>query len=570
MEESRLIFRSGTLLIDLKAQVVTNKGVPVALRRKVFEVLRLLIVNRSRVVTKSELLNHAWSGSVSEDVLSGCIREIRRALSDDARNPHIIRTAFGDGYQFIAPLEEVATAPEPVAAAPAPPPHPQRWHWVVLGGIAAAIVVGLAVFVQLHRPERAAGPLAPQKEVAWWRFDETQGADILDSSGNGNGGKLVGGVRRVPGVLGSALEFDGKSGYLVGNGPGNNLPSGGIERTVSCWVRTSGLQEGDRNLFHWGTSASTPLRQNFHLFLRDGALAWGNGYGQGIVLSQAGLADGAWHHVAAVYDGPLKQSARLMLDGVQVGETSVPLLADTRLSMPWKIGTFMLGGRPFEGAIDDMRVYRSALSDARIDALRNCGSPLLRLQTPFGGVWFVPVQYSDLRVSQPDCVENGKEPFGMLQFARSGSLCQMADLRGMDMPASYGVAMTLRLGPVVTNTPNAAGPVVFAQPAGPDKASDAGYWIALSSDSTLSIRPLNARQKMLTLQHLPGFDPLREHRLAVTVRGLEVGVTLDGRNVLDWRAGSAQGHAAGIAFSSTTTPTETASQRASNIVLATN
>lgn len=75
----------------------------IALRPKTLAVLAHLASHAGRLVTKQELLDTVWAETaVGEWVLSGCIRELRRALGDDPKTPRIIETAHRHGYRFVA------------------------------------------------------------------------------------------------------------------------------------------------------------------------------------------------------------------------------------------------------------------------------------------------------------------------------------------------------------------------------------------------------------------------------------------------------------------------------------
>src|SRR5213594_2038130 len=77
---------------------------------KAFAVLRYLLDHPDRVVTKDELLREGWPDTVvSEWVLTTCIRQIRKALGEEAGAPQYIATVHRRGYRFIAPI--AATAP---------------------------------------------------------------------------------------------------------------------------------------------------------------------------------------------------------------------------------------------------------------------------------------------------------------------------------------------------------------------------------------------------------------------------------------------------------------------------
>jgi DNA-binding winged helix-turn-helix (wHTH) protein len=67
--------------------------------------LRYLVEHAERLVTKETLFQVLWPETyVSDSVLMVCIRELRKALGDEARTPRFIETVHGRGYRFIAPL----------------------------------------------------------------------------------------------------------------------------------------------------------------------------------------------------------------------------------------------------------------------------------------------------------------------------------------------------------------------------------------------------------------------------------------------------------------------------------
>src|ERR1044071_5615007 len=84
---------------------------PVPLTPKALALLEYLAARPGRLVTKQELLDAIWPGVyVADGALKVCIREIRRALGDDARTPRIIETAHRRGYRFIAAVTEVSAS----------------------------------------------------------------------------------------------------------------------------------------------------------------------------------------------------------------------------------------------------------------------------------------------------------------------------------------------------------------------------------------------------------------------------------------------------------------------------
>jgi pimeloyl-ACP methyl ester carboxylesterase/DNA-binding winged helix-turn-helix (wHTH) protein len=78
----------------------------IALAPKAFSLLQYLAGHAGRLVPKQELLDAVWPDVfVGEAVLKGTIRDVRRALGDDSREPRFIKTAHRRGYRFVAPVD---------------------------------------------------------------------------------------------------------------------------------------------------------------------------------------------------------------------------------------------------------------------------------------------------------------------------------------------------------------------------------------------------------------------------------------------------------------------------------
>ena len=86
--------------VDIGGRMIRDeRGGLVLLRPQCFEVLRILLENSDRVVSKRELMREVWPDvAVTDDSLVQCIHEIRVALRD--RNHSIIKTAQRHGYRL--------------------------------------------------------------------------------------------------------------------------------------------------------------------------------------------------------------------------------------------------------------------------------------------------------------------------------------------------------------------------------------------------------------------------------------------------------------------------------------
>ena len=101
----------------LRGRIVGNSG-PVHVEPKVMEVLVALARRPGEVIERNELLDDVWGPQgTSDEILTRCIKELRRALKDSRTEPAYIETITKIGYRFVAPVKAhvSAEAPEPVA-----------------------------------------------------------------------------------------------------------------------------------------------------------------------------------------------------------------------------------------------------------------------------------------------------------------------------------------------------------------------------------------------------------------------------------------------------------------------
>lgn len=117
--------------LDLERMSLIGPAGRVDLRPKSFEVLRYLAEHAERIVAKDELLKAIWPDViVTEDSLTQCISEIRRAIGGEAQA--LIKTVPKRGYMLdvpVGPPAQPATPPPPAEndkpeAASEPPSSP--------------------------------------------------------------------------------------------------------------------------------------------------------------------------------------------------------------------------------------------------------------------------------------------------------------------------------------------------------------------------------------------------------------------------------------------------------------
>ena len=164
-----------------------------------------------------------------------------------------------------------------------------------------------------------------------------------------------------------ATTFDGVDDYAdLGTGAELNPE----DVTISMWIKPDALTNYDY-LF---TRGSADYHEAYRLEIGASVLfcAFGNGSSNGWISRSHGMSNGNWYHVAVTYDGA---TAALYVDGARLGATesiSIVMEQATRNSYIAKpLGT----GAYFDGTVDEVALWSTALSAANIAGIYGGGKP---------------------------------------------------------------------------------------------------------------------------------------------------------------------------------------------------
>jgi hypothetical protein len=193
--------------------------------------------------------------------------------------------------------------------------------------------------------------------VAAYGFSENGGSTTADASGNGNTANILGGTTWVSGHSGSGLSFDGTSGYSTAP----TVPYV-ANWTVSAWVLSPAAPSASNN--------SGPVNRDWNFQINwnhsnaafrgaAGVFVNGNWY----AASFGSLSANTWYFLAATYDG---ETLNAYTNGALVTSNSAPSGPATSTGNPLTFGKHAAASQFFQGAIDDVRIYDHALSQAAI------------------------------------------------------------------------------------------------------------------------------------------------------------------------------------------------------------
>ena len=175
------VFEFEGFRLDLRRMGVWKHDERILLEPKAVDVLRHLVANRDRLVTKDELLDCVWKDTfVTPNALTRAIAQLRKSLGDDVEHPRLIETITKRGYRFVAPVTVASNghrAPAvPLAPAASPSRRPRaRVDARTVASIGGFLAVVLLVGWLVSAP-RTSRPSAPLNIVPLTSF-----GDVIDA-----------------------------------------------------------------------------------------------------------------------------------------------------------------------------------------------------------------------------------------------------------------------------------------------------------------------------------------------------------------------------------------------------
>lgn len=225
------------------------------------------------------------------------------------------------------------------------------------------------IYVSVNNPTTIlSGNRTALTPLGHWRLDEGSGTNVSDFSGNGLNGTTYNNPAWLPsgGYYAGALNFNSSSSQFV------LLPDTASldvtdHFTLSAWINPGTANDSSTHIvigkdsnFSFGYRPWY-YNDNFGLY----SLAWGKW-----IFTRVPKGTG-WKHVAATYNGC---RVRLYVDGILVNEEVVkPGSIGTNYRTC--IGSWGCTTYPFEGIIDDVRIYDVVLSNAAINDIKNNQTP---------------------------------------------------------------------------------------------------------------------------------------------------------------------------------------------------
>lgn len=247
-------------------------------------------------------------------------------------------------------------------------------------------------FIELrlsYRPVPGCNPCVPPPGgmKLWLPFDEPTGTVANDIAGFNNigvYGPTPARPTQTPGVVAGALSFDGVDDYVeVAHAAdidmlGNCVLDVADSFTIDAWIRTSSTVSL-QTILDKRTHPNDPNRPTgYHLYLANGRV--GLQMGDGVTFTNftapsAPVNDGQWHFIAVVVKRCRPGFGNIYVDG-QLVHTFTPVLSSLSNNASLLIGKrhAAFGDNFFNGQIDELEIFKTALTAADLQAIFSAGS----------------------------------------------------------------------------------------------------------------------------------------------------------------------------------------------------
>jgi hypothetical protein len=219
---------------------------------------------------------------------------------------------------------------------------------------------------------------------AYWKFDETSGSSAADSSGNGNTGSLISfpgdNSQWIPGRVGGALNLNNTNvgqGYVTAaDSPSLNFTNS-LSFSLAAWVKGTPAQISGAGIIAKGYGGNEEYAMDvsggaFRFYVRNAA-------GVSSPIQSSVAPNNRWQHLIATYDAA-SGVMNLYVNGqlVSTGPAPTSLLSNGHVVSIGSRESGAVSGYvwPFNGVIDDVRIYNRALRTNEVQTLYSTAGSL--------------------------------------------------------------------------------------------------------------------------------------------------------------------------------------------------
>jgi len=214
--------------------------------------------------------------------------------------------------------------------------------------------------------------------IAYWPLDKIVEGKVLDATGNGYDGTVVGTLKPIEDANHKGLYFDGGASYIDCGSEGFDKINDQI--TISAWIKIEKFDKWIQTIVSkdgdiwqlqrcWGDNYYSV---NFNLKTENQKIIRAGG-AKGLKK----VDDNKWHHIVGIYDG---KSLKLYIDGKLSNSIAARKQKLSKLKNKLTIGENLLRGkskeypensRSWHGDISQVAIFDHALTSSQVGLLYN-------------------------------------------------------------------------------------------------------------------------------------------------------------------------------------------------------
>lgn len=286
--------------------------------------------------------------------------------------------------------------------------------------------------------------------VSYWKLDEASG-NAADSVGS-NTLTNTNTATYSAGKLSNAVNFVAGSTQKLSKTSATGLPSGSDARTISCWFKTSDInQGGGEGLVGYGTYASVQLFS----FSQgtSGKIAIDIG-AEARELNYTFSTD-TWYHIVATLPGGGSKVFTTYVNGVSVGDITFTGTPNTVNSLIC-FGTNLGSDNYWSGSLDEVGIWSRALTADEVSQVFNSGRgnayPLTDTPSLYGGVAYYKLENVNDEISGNVLNNNGSVTFPAGKIGNGADLersssqfLDIADNASLSLTGDLSFSMWIKL-----------------------------------------------------------------------------------------------------------------------------
>ncbi len=227
--------------------------------------------------------------------------------------------------------------------------------------------------------------------VGYWQLDDGSGTSATDSSTNGNTGTLTNGPTWTTGQVSSAIDFDGSDDF-VSVADTNTLDfAESTNFTLAGWFNRDTFTTDDTITAK--SNGQTAADTGYNAYIDDSTdkltFVANDGTDQYKLESTSTFTATGWHHYALVWDESGASQTKMYIDGVAESVTATGTFANVNSlanAVAFRVGAESDAGNPFDGKLDEIRLYRRAFFPDEVANLYRLSTPTA-VDTGLKGYW---------------------------------------------------------------------------------------------------------------------------------------------------------------------------------------